>query len=101
MRNTISVRRAVRGANPAAINARLERSAERFRAAMQQGDHALAARSCEEVLRSMPNQMQVLSDYALCLMRLGQYNKSYKSTRRFISLHPRCRRPPLKPGWMA
>ncbi|PEI04155.1 hypothetical protein CRM79_13490 [Pantoea agglomerans] len=78
MRNTIPVRRPVPGANPAAINARLERSAERFRAAMQEGDHALAARCCEEVLRSMPNQMQVLSDYALCLLRLGQYNKSYK-----------------------
>lgn len=101
MRNTIPVRRPVPGATPAAINARLERSAERFRAAMQQGDHALAARCCEEVLRSMPNQMQVLSDYALCLLRLGQYNKSYKSTRRFISHRPLCRRQLLKPGWMA
>ena len=43
MRNTIPVRRPLPGANPAALNARLERSAERFRAAMQQGDYALAA----------------------------------------------------------
>ncbi len=78
MRNTIPVRRPAPGANPAALKAMLERSAERFRAAMQQGDYALAAQCCEEVLRTMPNQMQVLSDYALCLLRLGQYNKSYK-----------------------
>ena len=73
MRPTFPARRPAPGLNPAALHARLERSAERFRAAMQQGDYALAARCCEEVLRSMPNLMQVLCDYALCLLRLGQH----------------------------
>ena len=40
MRNTIPVRRPAPGANPAALKAMLERSAERFRTAMQQGDYA-------------------------------------------------------------
>ena len=74
MRKTIPVRRPVVNPNSAALNARLESSAARFRAAMQQGDYAQAVRSCEEVLRYQPHQMQVLSDYALCLMRLGQHH---------------------------
>jgi len=78
MRNTLPVRRPAFKADPAALNARLERGAERFRAAMQQGDYAQAAQCCEEALRYLPQQMQVLSDYALCLLRLGQYQKSYK-----------------------
>lgn len=78
MRNTLPVRRPAFKADPAALNARLERGAERFRAAMQQGDYGQAAQCCEEALRYLPQQMQVLSDYALCLLRLGQYQKSYK-----------------------
>ncbi|MEG3111283.1 tetratricopeptide repeat protein [Pantoea sp. T14] len=78
MRNTIPVRLPSFGPNPAALQAQMENSAARFRVAMSQNNFQQAMKCCEEVLRFMPNQMQVLSDYALCLMRLGQYNKSYK-----------------------
>lgn len=56
--------------------------AARFRAAMAQEDYAEAARCCEIVLAEIPNNLQVKCDYALCLMRLNEYEKSYKTYRR-------------------
>jgi len=91
MRKTIPVRRPVVNPNSAALNARLESSAARFRAVMQQGDYAQAVRSCEEVLRYQPHQMQVLSDYALCLMRLGQHHKAYKTYQKIYQSPPAVR----------
>ncbi|WP_312759257.1 tetratricopeptide repeat protein [Pantoea brenneri] len=91
MRKTIPVRRPAVSLNPAALNARLESSAAQFRAAMQQGDYAQAVRSCEEVLRYQPHQMQVLSDYALCLMRLGQHHKAYKTYQKIYQSPPAVR----------
>ncbi|MEB5973767.1 tetratricopeptide repeat protein [Pantoea dispersa] len=78
MRKTISVPRPGFGHSPAAMQARVESAAARFRQAMAASDYPLARQCCEEVLRVMPNQMQVLSDYALTLMRVGEYKKSYK-----------------------
>jgi len=91
MRKTIPVRRPAVNLNPVALNARLESSAAQFRAAMQQGDYAQAARYCEEVLRYQPHQMQVLSDYALCLMRLGQHHKAYKTYQKIYQSPPAVR----------
>lgn len=61
---------------------KLNAAAARFREAMAQENYAEAARCCEMVLTEMPNNLQVRSDYALCLMRLTEYEKSYKAYRR-------------------
>ncbi len=78
MRKTISVPRPGFTSRPAAMQARVESAAARFHQAMAASDYPLARQCCEEVLRVMPNQMQVLSDYALTLMRVGEHKKSYK-----------------------
>lgn len=75
-------------ANPRDLQARVEQSAARFRHAMAQEDYPTALKSCEEVLRVMPHQMQVLSDYALCQMRLGQYPKAYKTYLKILQAPP-------------
>ncbi|WP_312240888.1 tetratricopeptide repeat protein [Pantoea sp.] len=78
MRKTIPVRRPALATSPAALQARLDATAARFRQAMAESDFATACRCCEEVLRFAPNNMQVLSDYALSLMRVGEKAKAYK-----------------------
>lgn len=78
MRKTFSAPRSASVNNPAAAQARVEHAAAQFRQAMADGDYAQARQCCEAVLRVMPNHMQVLSDYALTLMRTGDYKKSYK-----------------------
>lgn len=78
MRKTVSVPRPAFHPNPAAAQARMESAAARFRQAMAAADYLQARQCCEEVLRFMPHQMQVLSDYALTLMRTGEHKKSYK-----------------------
>jgi tetratricopeptide (TPR) repeat protein len=85
MRSTFPQRRAA-GARNTQNNAkaqdRLNNMAARFRSAMAQQDYAQAARCCESVLAEMPNNLQIRSDYALCLMRLQEYDKAYKTYRR-------------------
>ncbi|MTD38005.1 tetratricopeptide repeat protein [Erwinia sp. CPCC 100877] len=44
---------------------------------MHRQDYTLARKTCEKVLRIMPSNMLVLSDYALTLMREGNYLKAY------------------------
>ena len=78
MRKTIPVRRPAPAASSAALQARLEASAARFRQAMAESDFPVARQCCEEVLRFAPNNMRVLSDYALSLMRVGEQAKAYK-----------------------
>ncbi|OQP34841.1 tetratricopeptide repeat protein [Pantoea latae] len=78
-------------AAPAVMQARLENAAARFRQHMAQQDYAAAARCCEEVLRIVPNQMQVLSDYALCLLRLGHYSQSYRVYQKIYQAPPAVR----------
>lgn len=56
--------------------------AAQFRQAMAQLDYPLARQCCEQVLRMMPGNMSVLSDYALALMREGNYSKAYKTYQR-------------------
>ena len=72
----------------AALQARLENAAARFRQHMAQQRYDAAAQCCEEVLRAVPGQMQVLSDYALCLMRLGHYPKAYKVYQKIYQAPP-------------
>lgn len=56
--------------------------AAQFRQAMAQLDYPLARQCCEQVLMMMPGNMSVLSDYALALMREGNYSKAYKTYQR-------------------
>lgn len=56
--------------------------AAQFRQAMAQLDYPLARQCCEKVLMMMPGNMSVLSDYALALMREGNYSKAYKTYQR-------------------
>jgi len=77
MRKTFSAPRSASVNNSAAAQARVEHAAAQFRQAMADGDYPRARQCCEAVLRVMPHNMQVLSDYALTLMRTGDYKKSY------------------------
>lgn len=49
-----------------------------FLEAMRQQNYSAAREACEEVLKIMPANILVLSDYALALMREGNYHKSYE-----------------------
>jgi len=77
MRKTFSASRPTALSN-SAVQAQVEQAAGQFRQAMAAGNYRLAQQCCETVLRVMPQHMQVLSDYALTLMRTGDYKKSYK-----------------------
>ncbi|MDF7660975.1 tetratricopeptide repeat protein [Erwiniaceae bacterium L1_54_6] len=76
MRKTVPVQRPAFMVSP---QSRVEDAATRFRQAMAAADFPVARQCCEEVLRVMPQNMQVLSDYALTLMRVGEYQKSWKT----------------------
>lgn len=79
MRKTVSAPRPAFNHFSTAAQSRIETVAARFRQAMAASDFPVARQCCEEVLRVMPQNMQVLSDYALTLMRVGEYKKSYKT----------------------
>lgn len=63
----------------AAMAQKCQLLAAQFRQAMAQLDYPLARQCCEKVLIMMPGNMSVLSDYALALMREGNYHKAYKT----------------------
>lgn len=63
----------------AAMAQKCQLLAAQFRQAMAQLDYPLARQCCEKVLMMMPGNMSVLSDYALALMREGNYLKAYKT----------------------
>jgi len=56
---------------------KLERLAAAFRNAMSNGDFLQARKNCEAVLRFTPGNPSVIGDYALTLMRTGEYQKAY------------------------
>lgn len=78
MRKTIPSPRRPQVVITPAMQDRFEQQAARFRQAMDQLDFAQARLCCEQVLKVIPQQMQVLSDYALVLMRLGEHQKAWK-----------------------
>jgi len=69
----------------ASMQDKLRKLSNQFNHAMSQRDFSLARLSCEEVLKMMPNNMSVLSDYGLSLMREGHYQKSYKVYKRIYN----------------
>jgi len=66
----------------AAMVQKCQQLAAQFRQAMAQLDYPRARQCCEQVLRMMPGNMSVLSDYALALMREGNYSQAYKTYQR-------------------
>jgi tetratricopeptide (TPR) repeat protein len=62
----------------AVMQARFAAIAEQFRAAYSAGDYQSGAKFAEEALRITPDNMTILSDYALCLMRINAYDRAYK-----------------------
>ena len=66
----------------AALVQKCQQLAAQFRQAMAQLDYPRARQCCEQVLRMMPGNMSVLSDYALALMREGNYSQAYKTYQR-------------------
>lgn len=78
MNKSLLGRRTMSTAQTSALMNRIEKMSAQFRRAMRDGDFSLARISCESVLSAMPHNLGVLSDYALVLMRLGEYQQSYK-----------------------
>lgn len=52
--------------------------AAKFQAAYANGDYQRGAKFAEEALRITPNNMSILPDYALCLMRINNYEHAYR-----------------------
>jgi tetratricopeptide (TPR) repeat protein len=61
----------------AALQARFATLANKFQAAYAMSDFQSAAKLAEEALKIAPGHMQILSDYALCLMRIKAYGPAY------------------------
>ena len=51
--------------------------AAKFQAAYANGDYQSGAKFAEEALRITPNNMSILPDYALCLMRINNYEHAH------------------------
>jgi hypothetical protein len=60
------------------LQGRLQKLAADFRIALANGDHASGRSLAEQALRVAPGNMTVLGDYALCLMRTGEYQRAYQ-----------------------
>ena len=59
------------------IQNRMTSLAEKFRNVMAEGNYFAAKKCCESVLALTPDNPSVLNDYALTLMRTGDYLKAY------------------------
>ncbi|QTD31465.1 tetratricopeptide repeat protein [Pseudomonas fluorescens] len=87
------------GASHKALARQLEQQAAAFRAAMSRSDHASACIAAQAALKIMPQHMGVLSDYAFCLMRLGQYEQAHTVYRRIYAL-PSHLQQQASPTWL-
>lgn len=67
---------------------RLNLLAQQFRDALAQNDYAAGKVIAEVTLRLVPRNADVLSSYALCLMRTGEYEKSYKTYKKLLQSLP-------------
>jgi hypothetical protein len=61
----------------AALQARFVTLANKFQAAYAMSDFQSGAKLAEEALQIVPGHMQILSDYALCLLRTKAYGPAY------------------------
>jgi hypothetical protein len=62
----------------AQLQARLQQLASDFRAALAAADYPGGRKLAEQALAIVPGNMTVLGDYALCLMRCGEYQRAYQ-----------------------
>ncbi|TQI78117.1 hypothetical protein FHU10_1890 [Serratia fonticola] len=67
---------------------RLNLLAQQYRDAIAQNDYAAGKVIAEVTLRLVPRNPDVLSSYALCLMRTGEYEKSYKTYKKLLQSLP-------------
>ena len=75
-------------ARGAASAARFATAASNFNAALARNDFRAGAQFAEEALRIVPGHMMVLSDYALCLMRIGAHEDAYKIYTNILAASP-------------
>lgn len=57
----------------------------KFRDAYARDDFASGAKFAEEALKITPDNMSILPDYALCLMRTKDYEKSYRVYKKILN----------------
>ncbi|WP_140921466.1 tetratricopeptide repeat protein [Limnobaculum xujianqingii] len=62
--------------------------ASQFQEAMRKADYQKGKELAEATLRIMPRNQDVQASYALCLMRTGEYEKSYKLYKRLLKTAP-------------
>ena len=80
-----------------ASKAKLSAFAAKFRQAMAGQNYPVALLYCEKALSMMPANMTVLSDYALCLMRVGRHAESYKI---YQQIYQSPQRAQASPTWL-
>jgi hypothetical protein len=83
----------------AATQARFVRIAEQFSVAYSQSDFQSGVKFAEEALRITPDNISILPDYALCLMRTKAYDRAYNI---YMSIHdaPASKRKQASPTWL-
>ncbi len=69
------------------LEQRFNALAQQYQAALQNNDYAKGKEIAEATLRVTPKNMKVLYDYALCLMRVKEYEKSYKTFMKVFKAH--------------
>ena len=82
----------------AAGAARFAAAATHFNAALARNDFRAGAQFAEEALRIVPGHLKVLSDYALCLMRIGAHEDAYRIYTNIFALPPAKQRE-ASPTW--
>ncbi|MGL5525796.1 MAG: tetratricopeptide repeat protein [Aeromonas veronii] len=67
---------------------RLSALAEQYRNAIAVNNYASGKIIAEKTLQLMPHNTDVLASYAVCLMRIGEYKKSYKTYMKLLQILP-------------
>jgi hypothetical protein len=82
-----------------AAQARITAIAEQFRVAYSLGDFQSGVKFAEEALKITPDNISILPDYALCLMRTKAYDRAYKV---YMGIHdaPASKRKQAAPTWL-
>jgi hypothetical protein len=82
-----------------AAQARITAIAEQFRVAYSVGDFQSGVKFAEEALKITPDNISILPDYALCLMRTKAYDRAYKV---YMGIHdaPASKRKQAAPTWL-
>ena len=71
--------------------AQFQQLADQFRKAMAAQDYATGVQLARRALEATPNNITVLGDYALCLMRIGAHEDAYRVYRQVHDAPPELR----------